>query len=251
VVKLNNLKGRVMVRGWNKNVVVLQATRRSSHALSSSEAPLFAAAKTIVARPDDHTVSVETAWTGYEKTFPSVLLNKLTHIDVDYTLIVPPETAVQLRQEQGPVTVYGVNGRLDLFTRDGAVTVTGVSGLTQATNERGDMAFAEVKGDALAETQHGQLAFKDVQGDIRAKTNTGNVRIDVSPRFVGDITYHTIRGEFRSDLATFGTDLEPGDLGYVGILKGPLAGRQLPEVRVKVDTVSGTTTIANQRAGWR
>lgn len=251
VVKLDNLKGRVLVRGWNKNVVVVQAIRRATHPLSAAEAAIFGAGKTLIARPDAQTVAIETAWTGFEKVFPSVMLTKLGHVSVDYTVVVPPETAVQVRQEQGAVTAYGVNGRVTVFTRDGAIEATAVEGLVEATNERGDMAFSGIEGDTFAETQHGHLSFQDFTGDIRAKTNTGDVRIDVTPRFVGEVSSHTLRGLFRSDLATFATDLAPGDTGYVGVLKGPLAGKSLPEVRIKVDTVSGTTTIANQRTGWR
>jgi DUF4097 and DUF4098 domain-containing protein YvlB len=121
----------------------------------------------------------------------------------------------------------------------------------EVANERGDIRLTRVNGDAGAQTLHGQLYVQGVQGDLEAKTTTGDVWVTVPARFAADVSYHTVRGAFRSDLATFQTNLLAGDTGYVGVLRGPLAMNGAPELRYKVDTVSGTLQIAAEQAASR
>lgn len=250
-IDLENMHGRVTVRGWNKNVVYVRAEKRATHPLSGSEAAIFARVRPAVVWHQDGEAAIRTDMGEAAKTYPAVLLAKAPHVVVDYTLVVPSATALRIKQEQGPVVLYGVDGKFEIRTRDGAIDATDVAGRVEATNERGDMRFSSIKGDAVASSQSGRLIFRGVEGDIRARTHDGDVRIDVAPRFVGEVSFHTVSGLFRSDLATTGTDLQPGDKGYVGVLRGPLAGAQAPEARFRIDTVSGTATVAADRQARR
>jgi DUF4097 and DUF4098 domain-containing protein YvlB len=175
----------------------------------------------------------------------------MPHVEVAYTLAVPPEVAVSLDQEAGSVRVVGTQGRLHVFTRTGDVVVANASGRVEVDNERGDMHLQGIDGDVTADTLHGQIYVSDVSGDLQSKTNTGSVWVTVPPRFSADVSFHTVRGDFRSDLATFGTDMNPGEAGYVGKVRAPLAMSGAPEVRYQIDTVSGTLQIANERASAR
>ncbi len=252
LVKVSNVRGRIVFKRWNKNVVWVTATVRATRPLAGSQLDYFNAAAMQVARAGDKPdeTAIATIWRGVRETFPSVVAAKAAHVEVDYLVAVPPETAVEARQEYGPIISSGLDGRLDLFTRDGDVTVAGHKGWVDAGNERGRVSVAGVEGDAVGRSFHGPVTFRDIKGDVRAITSTGSVRVDVPARWVGEVSFHTVSGAFRSDLATFDTDLEPGDQGYVGVLRGPLAStRNAPDVRVRVDTTSGEVVLAAERAG--
>ena len=254
LVKIQNVRGRIVVKRWNKNVVWATATVRAARPIAGSQLDYFRAAAMEVTRlgtsPDE--VSIATIWRGVRETYPAVVAAKAAHVEIDYMVAVPPQTAVEARQEYGPIITSDLDGRLDVFTRDGDVTVAGHKGWVDAGNERGKVSVSRVEGDAVGRSFHGPVSFRDVKGDVRAITSTGNVRVDVPARWVGEVSFHTVSGAFRSDLATFDTDLEPGDQGYVGVLRGPLASAKgEPTVRVRVDTASGEVVLTSERAGSR
>lgn len=251
VIDVSNVRGPVVVRGWNKNVLYVKAEKRATHPLSGTEAQLFAEASVTLDRPEPGTVAVSTRFPSQDKTSPGLLQSKAPHVEVAYTIMLPPETALTLKQEAGAVTVVGASGRVKAFTRDGVITVADAAGRVEVANERGDIRLANLNGDASAQTLHGQIYVRGVRGDLEAKTTTGDVWVTVPARFAADVSYHTVRGAFRSDLATFQTDLLAGDTGYVGVLRGPLAMNGAPELRYKVDTVSGTLQIAAEQAASR
>lgn len=252
LLSLKNVRGRVVLKRWNKNVIWAMATVRASRPIAGTELEFFRAAGMQVQRPTADGVAIETIFRGVRDSFPAVVAAKASHVEVDYIVAVPPETAVELRQENGAVVASGLDGRLDLFTRDGDVSVYGCKGWVDAGNERGRVRIADIQGDAVGRSFHGYVSFQGVSGDVRAITSTGPVHVDVPPRWVGDVSAHTVSGTFRSDLATFGTDLEPGDTGYVGTLRGPLANiKDEPLLRVRVDTTSGDVAIAAEQPGLR
>ncbi|MFP5503609.1 MAG: DUF4097 family beta strand repeat-containing protein, partial [Candidatus Sericytochromatia bacterium] len=201
-IDLENLKGRVVVRDWNKNVAYVRAEKRATHALGASEADLFTQAKPTVWHQQGE-VAIRTDWGAAAKTYPAVLLAKTPHVVVDYTVVVPPETVLRLKQEQGDVVLYGVDGRFEVTVRDGAIAATALKGRLEATTERGDVTVSALEGDAVVTSQTGDLRFREVAGDLRARTHSGEVRIDVGPRFAGEVSFHTVSGDFRSDLATY------------------------------------------------
>jgi hypothetical protein len=251
VISLANVRGPVVVRGWNKNVLYVKAEKRATHPLSGTEAQLYAEASVTLDRPEPGTVAIATRFPSQDKTSPGMLQSKAPHVEVAYTIMLPPEAALTLQQESGAVTLVGASGRLKAVTRDGAIAVANTTGRVEVANERGDIRLANLNGDASAQTLHGQIYVQGAQGDLEAKTTTGDVWVTVPARFAADVSYHTVRGLFRSDLATFQTNLLAGDTGYVGVLRGPLAMGGAPELRYKVDTVSGTLQIAAEQAASR
>jgi hypothetical protein len=251
VVKLQNVRGPVLVRGWNKNVVYVKAEKRATHPLSGTEAGLWAEAAVTLERPEPGHVVAATRFPSQAKALPSVVASKTSHIEVAYTVMLPPEAALELSQEAGNVTVVGVDGRLQVTTRDGALSIAQAKGRVEATTERGDIRLKDIQGDAVIQTLHGQVFADGVTGDLQAKTSTGDVWVTVPPRYAADVSFQTVRGVFRSDLATFQTDMNAGETGYVGILRGPLALNGAPDFRVVVDTVSGTLQIASERTSNR
>jgi hypothetical protein len=249
-VDLSNLRGRVVAKGWNKNVLYIHAVKRASHELAGDEKDLFAKLTAKVTQPEAGAVKIETLAPGAGQ-FPSIQAQRLLHGLVDYELLIPPDCALTVQQELGPIAVVGVGGNVKATSRDGDVTLTDVSGWAEASNERGAITLGNIHGDAVGKSFQGSLHFRGVEGDIKAVSGEGQVRIDVPTRWVGEVGYHTVSGDFRSDLVTYKTTLHPGDKGYRGVLRGPLAGHEQPLVRYTIDTTSGDATVASERAGAR
>ncbi|HEY9722725.1 MAG TPA: DUF4097 family beta strand repeat-containing protein, partial [Oscillatoriaceae cyanobacterium] len=232
---------------WNVNVCYVKATRRAVHQLAPSEWRLYDSAQVTLTRPASDTVAIATRFAASPDKTPALQLDDMPDVAVDYTVMVPPACAVKITQQQGPVLIYGVDGRVTASTGDGTLTLSDITGRAEANTSLGDVHVQNVKGDVEARSEHGALRFDGVSGDIRAESTTGDVWIDVARRFAGEVDFHTLSGTFHSNLATFKTDLQPGDTGYVGVLRGPLADGKASSVRYEVDTESGSATVALAR----
>lgn len=243
-IQLSTLVGQVVVHGWNKNLLVVDSRVSADRTVSGEEATIFKTIAPVISQDAAGNVTVATRVKGEKDQFPAVLVSKAPHVQIAYDLWVPPQLFLTIRQESGPITVYGMNGRLDAFTHDGAIHVGDFSGRAEAANDRGALSFEGIDGDAIGRSYSGGLSFHKVSGDIEARTETGDVSVAVDPHFSGDVAFHSVRGVFRSDLATFDTEYVPDDPGYVGIMRGPLAGKSPLASRIMIDTVSGTGSVA-------
>lgn len=246
-VTLENVRGRVVVRSWDGSAVIVRAQARATHPVAGEEARLLADAKVEIGPDATDTVRVLTTFPASPHTSASVLASHGPHVAVDYTLVVPKRAFVSVRQEYGDVVAHAFEGRLRLFSRDGAIAASAVRGRVEAENERGAIELSGVEGDAVGKTQAGSVRIERVTGDLRAASTTGDVWVDVPARFAGEVAFHTVSGTFHSDLATFGTEVVPGDAGWVGVLRGPLADQKPPVSRYRIETVSGRATVALKR----
>ncbi|MEB3329115.1 MAG: hypothetical protein VKQ33_07780 [Candidatus Sericytochromatia bacterium] len=248
-LRLENVRGRVAVTRWPKTAAFLAATLRAARPLEPAEQALLAEARVEIEAPRSGDARARVVFPSLAGRHPAVIATAAAGLRVDWRLVLPPETALEVRQEAGSIVARGHDGRLDLFTRDGDVDVTDASGWVEAGNERGAITLRRLAGDALLRTHRGVLTLREIEGDVRAISGSGPVRLVVTPRWVGEVAYHTVSGVIRSDLATRLTDLQPGDTGYVGVLLGPLAhpGAGAPW-RVRVDTTAGDLTVASERA---
>lgn len=246
-VSLENVRGRVVVRSWDGTSVIVRAQARATHPVAGEEARMLADARVEIAPGATDVVRLLTTFPASPHTSASVLASHGPHVAVDYTLVVPKRAFVSVRQEYGDVVAHGFEGRLRLFSRDGAIAASEVKGRIEAENERGVIQISGVEGDAVGKTQAGNVRFERIAGDMRAASTTGDVWVDVPPRFAGEVAFHTVSGTFHSDLASFDTEVVPGDAGWVGVLRGPLAAKRPAATRYRIETVSGRATVALKR----
>lgn len=244
VLDLENVRGRIAVRSWNYNLVHVQARPRAERALAGDEAAAFSRLRIDLKEPAPGSVALSTRVEGERSSYPAVLASRMPHVAVDYVVTVPPGTLVRVRQEHGPVTLFGLSGRAEVFSRDGDVVVERFKGRAEATTERGALRFTDIDGDAVGRSFGGAQRFSGVSGDIEATSGSGAIDIQVDPRFAGEVAFHTVRGVFRSDLASFDTDMRPGETGYVGVLRGPLAGSAPVAHRFVLNSVGGDASVA-------
>ena len=132
-VDLTNLRGRILARGWNKNVVYVHAVKRTTHPVSGQEAEFCKAAKVVVSQPASGAVTVKTDVPEAGEVAMAAT-DRVPHLMIDYELFIPPDCALTINQENGPVTVVGVAGKVEAFSRDGDVALTDIAGWAEGTN---------------------------------------------------------------------------------------------------------------------
>jgi hypothetical protein len=237
------VSGNVLIRSWNHNVVYMKAVKTAHAPLLNGEAKLFAMAQPTLGADATGTVNITTNWpTGVDRD-SATLVKNTKHITVDYTLAVPPNSAIEVQEVQGTIVVSDVSGRVKATSKRGDITLYHVTGLAQATSESGNLNFWGVTGDAFGKTVSGNFSYSGVRGDIQATTNSGAVTILVTPQAIAEVLYNTVSGSFHSNLIPTHSANEPDDPGYVGELRGPLAGPETPLRRFRLDTISGNVTL--------
>jgi putative adhesin len=162
-------------------------------------------------------------------------------IEVDFTIKVPPDCAVDLRSVSGDIRVVNVKGELRTQSINGDVTLDGtsriasiktVSGDVQITNGGGDasLSLSTVTGDVVASGLAARgLDFSTVDGDFRVTGWTGE-----------RVTARSLSGDFEvnGSLAKGGRyDLE----SHSGNVRFVLA--EQPGFEIEANTFSGNIAV--------
>lgn len=203
-VEIENLKGRIQVRAWDRNEVQVTGT-------------LGAGAERLSVEGSGSHLSVEVKYPDGswgrrgDKTEPTILLLK-----------VPLQASLDIDSVSAEVDVAGVAPReLEIESVSGAVTVaaaprsasiSSVSGMQKLTlNSAGDVDVESVSGDV-------QLRGR-LKGAVHAETVSGNVTVDT----------------LGESLRKFGTSTVSGDItARMGLANGG---------EIRGETVSGDITL--------
>ena len=140
-----------------------------------------------------------------------------THLEVR----VPPNTAVQVRNEHGVVDVRGVAsarirsgfenvrvetiaGAVSIDTRQGAVEVSGLGGDLTLESRHGDVEVSDVAGLADLDVQHGRVSVREA-GGVNARASYGEVEVE---GVKGDVVIHARRAGVRTAEVSGGADIQ-------------------------------------------
>ena len=103
---------------------------------------------------------------------------KDTKIEMDYTLIVPADSHVNLVTQRGNIKVSGINGRICATTDKGNIEVAQASNTVIATaNSNGSIIINQAKGNTKATTCKGNIIINDAHNSVIAFTDNGNIDI--------------------------------------------------------------------------
>lgn len=124
-----------------------------------------------------------------------------THLDV----VVPPGTAVKVRNEHGRIDVSDV-ARADVDGSFESVTVSRVAGDADVKGHHGEVQVSSVGGALTLSVRHGGAGLQDVTGRATADVEHGDVRVERVGGMAldlkhGDLRASTVRGdmEFRGE----------------------------------------------------
>jgi hypothetical protein len=115
------------------------------------------------------------------------------HIEIE----APRQSDVDARNDDGRLTVSGVEGRLVLSVDDGDLLVSDTSGDLRVRGDDGEVELREIGGSVDVSTEDGDLRLSGVLDAVRASTDDGDlhIRVDAGSGLQRDWTIHADDGD--------------------------------------------------------
>jgi DUF4097 and DUF4098 domain-containing protein YvlB len=103
---------------------------------------------------------------------------QLRNVQINYTIVVPPETELRGRTGSGSIEVRDIRGPVDMAAGSGDLSAEGIESEVKATAGSGGIRIEGIHGDAQATAGSGDINLLSVQGEVRAQTGSGDIRIE-------------------------------------------------------------------------
>lgn len=231
-VDIENIKGRIQVRAWERNEVKISGTLGDG------------VEKLVVEGDSEHLVVKvqyprDSGWGG-NKSGPT-----------DLQLIVPVRAELEIDSVSADVDVSGVaSSKLSIDSVSGSVLVAAAPGEVDVESVSGDLRLTVNSGDVQAQTVSGGIVLRGrMNGQIKTETVSGDIDVAVNGERVSEFSSSTVSGnaQVRTALAAkgeIGMESVSGDLllvlpknlsaqvsgeSFSGDLKAPGAKIQKPE----------------------
>lgn len=189
-LKLANVAGDVKITGGSGTEIKVEAVVHGKGKTEAEARAQFDSVK-IDMRQNGSRVDVETTHVKNSRAW------------VDYTVVVPTGTSIDVRTVSGDVQVSQINGSARAETVSGDVVASGLAQVAALRSVSGD-----VRGTALA--SDAAVSFNSVSGDIT-----------VSSLKAKSATFETVSGDARVDSCDCGgaqSSSVSGDVSYTGTL---------------------------------
>ena len=108
---------------------------------------------------------------------------------VNYRVEVPPGTEVRTRTDSGSTTVRGVDGTVDIRTKDSFIDVADISGATQLFTGSGNVRAHGIGGALTVTTQSSSITLSGLRSSLRVRTQSGAVNAELTG--TGDVEVET------------------------------------------------------------
>jgi len=205
-IVLSNLMGQVVIKGWD---------RQQAHVIYSTTSPLVSV--------DIDQLPLDGAAEKLHLT-TRVLSPQATGVDktVSYSLDVPMDASVEIRNNEGRVEIEKLQGDALLDSSGGAISVADIAGRVvansidgsieilrstgkiEATSICGDLRFVGAKGSALrAQTTSGKIVYEGdfmADGEYSFRNYSGNIDLFLPPSASFELNRTLVRGNFVSDI---------------------------------------------------
>jgi DUF4097 and DUF4098 domain-containing protein YvlB len=182
-ISLTNLRGQVVIRGWDKSQVHAQCTTASPRVEVESEAmPPTGRAERIHLS----TQVLDPLLSGNEET-------------ADCTLDVPAEASLEIRNRQGSVQVERLQGQhASIESADARIAASDVTGHLTARSLGGDIEIVRPSGRVEANSITGNLTFREpTSKNLRGNTNSGHILYQGDFEPAGEYILSTYSGDIE------------------------------------------------------
>ena len=175
-LEINNRHGDIEVKPWSKNS--LQIDYQITTWAEDEEAAKELASEIEIRIEPEKDASDRTTRAAITTNYPDewgLWRNGGPRARVDYWLIVPQQT------------------NLELGNRHGNVSVDGLRGATTISNRHGDVSLGAIESDLSLDAQHGNVEADSIQGNVCFNGSHGNAQFGkVGGSFEGDCRHGTL-----------------------------------------------------------
>jgi hypothetical protein len=159
VIILHNPSGRIHVKAWDRNEVVIQAQYAGSRVLIETER-------------SGNRVEVVTRIAGPRTSSP-------TDLRADFEITVPTEAELQVRTDSGSVTVESVHGDMSFDTVAADLALQDVEGFLAIKSVGGSLVCTRCGGRLDATSISGSFRLLQPRlHHVRLQTSSGNILFD-------------------------------------------------------------------------
>ncbi|NOY78604.1 MAG: DUF4097 domain-containing protein [Calditrichaeota bacterium] len=181
--------GHVFVTGGKTQELSLKITKRV-YAASQAKARTILNAITIDIRQQFDRIQIEENspnrnFSLFDIFSPDFWKNRSLRIEVDYILTVPPKTRLNLKTDDGDITIRNVAGEIQAKTDDGTIKIRNCSsGTLSLSSDDGNMRISQIQSGKKSlsrlffESDDGQIVIKHSRFEkISGETDDGDVYI--------------------------------------------------------------------------
>jgi hypothetical protein len=181
-ISVNNLKGQLLVRGWDKAQV---------HVVYSVDSPRVEVDSEFLptGSPAD---KIHFSTHVLDATLPAAELG------VNYTLDVPAGASLEIRNPQGKVVVEGMQGDASITSVGGAISIHDYSGHLSVRSIAGDIEVIHPAGSAEVVSITGNLHFvSPATTRLHGSTTSGSITYEGDLADRGDYVLSTYSGDLE------------------------------------------------------
>ncbi|HXK59163.1 MAG TPA: DUF4097 family beta strand repeat-containing protein [Acidobacteriota bacterium] len=142
------------------------------------------------------------------------LQNRDYPLSTHFRILVPRQAQVTIDNENGSVTLRGINAGVQISNSYGPLTIESVNGSTAAKNRYATTAVRNVTGDVTVESRRGQVRLEGISGNVKVSTDYETIRaeriegrLEVANHF-GQIHVREIQGPLTINGSGSGVDIE-------------------------------------------
>jgi DUF4097 and DUF4098 domain-containing protein YvlB len=152
----------------------------------------------------------------------------MNNVSIDYTIEVPPDTALVANSGSGDVEVSGIKGPASFNLGSGSVKASSIGSDVQIRAGSGDVELENVAGQITGNAGSGAVKFSNVKGAVRFETGSGDVEIANPGNTVelntgsGNLTVSNATSDVRASTSSGDVDLsgDPGGMNYWDVKTG-------------------------------
>lgn len=174
-VSIENMTGRIIVRGWDRDEMRIRATDRGSVEIDRGGSAVR--------------IETEFRWGRNER--------------VDFEISVPTRFGIDAEGINLSAEVHDLAGDVSIETVNGNVMMSGVSGRTVVEMTQGEVSIQDSRGDLEVESANGPIRIANHEGEISVSALNGPITLSgirsgavEAETLNGPIEYS---GQFRND----------------------------------------------------
>jgi Toastrack DUF4097 len=217
---------------------------KKTYADSREEAEVLAGQIQITVTDLDGHITVDTKSLAEPKPSSSFLTKVLggggrtSQNSVDFTITVPTDCNVSIRNSSGNIEVMGIRGRLDLSGMAGDMAIQDILGNVDISTSSGEIKIKNIDGNVTVKGSSISVTMTSVNGNVDIRNGSGNVvgeyvigdvvvsqengTVDLT-RLEGDIRVTSATGRVRveQEFGALDVSTESGDIDVTTELNSP------------------------------